>query len=161
MSRVIRNVAGSSISSKWATSRAKLTSLDGQRGVPPLEPEGVADLLAGRIEPRKQSEENVVILVNPETTVRIDAFVCLEGTYEATAIWKLANSEEEAMDDESKTFSASDPDPVRANASNALETPAYRSLLTVASLASWSITMSSTVPSVLLCFTSVNLHATQ
>ena len=142
-------------------SRAKLTSLDGQRGVPPLEPEGVADLLVRRIEPRKQSEENVIVLVNPETTVSIDVFVCLEetrGTYEATAIWKLANSEEEAMADESKTFSASDPDPVRANASNALETPAYRSLLTVASLASWSITMSSTVPSVLSYFTSVNLH---
>ena len=45
MLKVIRSVAGSSISSKWGFNRAKLTSLDSQRGVPALEPEGVADLL--------------------------------------------------------------------------------------------------------------------
>ncbi len=90
----------------------------------------------------------------------LDIFCLSErcGTYDATAIWKLANSEDEAMEAESNTFSASERDPVRANVSSALDTDAKRALLTVPSLTSCSSTASWTVPWVLTYLTSVKLH---
>ena len=124
------SVAGSDISVTdfpgELQSGEELTGLDGQRRVLPREPEGVSDLLVGRVEPSEEGEYHVIILVDPCQLVSLASHnaIARHGTYDATASWKLANSEDEAIADESNTVSASEPDPLRANASIALDTPA-------------------------------------
>ena len=77
------SVAGSDISVKdfpgELQSGEELTGLDGQRRVLPREPEGISDLLVGRVKPSEEGEYHIIILVDPIQWSAGESLFCLSN----------------------------------------------------------------------------------